>query len=92
MPLSSVGVTVVCNVAVPRTRWVVGYFSDCQTAAQRRGSSGIDAIGGSLATWSRMLDRNTVPPSAPELTFVRIVVVPPRAIFLWVAATDFQSG
>ena len=35
MPLSAVGVSVVCRVAVPRTFWVPAYRSDCQTAAQQ---------------------------------------------------------
>ncbi|MEV7892414.1 MMPL family transporter, partial [Streptomyces sp. NPDC088357] len=32
------------NSAVPRTCWAVAYFSDCHTAAQVRGSRGIEAL------------------------------------------------
>ncbi|CAM5503783.1 hypothetical protein SVIOM74S_01078 [Streptomyces violarus] len=79
--LSLVGVRVVCNFTVPRTRWAVAYFSDCHTAAQRRGSSGMEAIGklGHLVEDAGQEDDPR--PSAPEFTLVRIVVVPARSIF-----------
>ncbi len=92
MPLDRLEVTVVCSFTVPRTCRAVVYRSDFQTAEYQSGSSGTETVGGRPVSWSKMLERKTVPPFAPESTFARTRSVSFRAIRSVPEGTDFQSG
>ncbi len=92
MPLGFVLLTVVCTFTLPRTCCALEYRCDCQTPANVRGSSGIDAVGGSLRNWSRALESSTMPPLAPESTFASTFSVSFSGMRSVAVPTDFQSA